>query len=345
MNERNYLEDMKKDFYRRNSLEDKNLGLFLIIGIIFIIVGIFLIKNSNSFLEKANTTQAVLYYERDTTRVGKVGENDHYNVYAKYTVNGKEYYELVKRDTSSKIKIGAISFSGTKNGKVATVYYNLENPKEVRLASSNFIGYAVMGMGTLLIIAYFGKVIYKNSKGYNPDLDKERIENFINKIEEIEETTGFIEKSAKIQKSVNVITISLVKIIFTILGLAIFLFGMFVLSEDFEFSKNAVETTGIVSKIESYEELDANNRRYTKTDAYVKYKVDGQSFEEKLDTFDTNNIKKGNTVNIYYNSKDPSEIKTHNTKKYTGAKIMVVGLIILLLGILRKNKEAIPNDE
>ena len=124
---------IKEEYLRRQSGGDENLGLILIIGIILIVVGYFINNENQGFFTQANTTTATLYYELNSLE-STIKEN-YYNVYAKYTVDGREYYEALRAVKSS----GGLSSLKIKDGKKETIYYNPNNPKEIRSKESSMV--------------------------------------------------------------------------------------------------------------------------------------------------------------------------------------------------------------
>lgn len=122
----------KEDFLRRQTGGSNNPVLLLVVAIICIVVGVFLNNGAQAFLGNAYTTKGILHYEKNFSK--STSEIDYYDVYVNYTVDGKEYYERLKGE----------EYSGNlrmlrKEGKEINIYYNPDNPKDIRDVDSNII--------------------------------------------------------------------------------------------------------------------------------------------------------------------------------------------------------------
>lgn len=94
----------------------------------------------------------------------------------------------------------------------------------------------------------------------------------------------------------------LIWVSFFVAGLIFFLIGAFLSTEIFNY-ENKIDTTGIITDIESYRDIDGD----VDYDVYVSYNVDGREYESKLNSYSAT-FYKGKEVNIYYNKEDPNKI-------------------------------------
>lgn len=320
----NTFEQAKRKYLHEQSEGNKNPFLILVIAIILIVVGIFFSKDNQDFIKNAKTTKGITYYERD--RLKSSSEHDYYNIYVKYNVNGKEYYEYLRSE-----QLGGIANIGQKSGKEIILYYNPDNPTEIKDKSSNIIGIFIIGFGGIILLSVVGDFIYRKIKGLKMDDSTHNYttaENVANFGEEVDNKTEFFEKASTIEE----IASNAKKIICVIVCVLIIGFGILCIVKDNEFSSNSMSIVATVSRIEKTEKRDYDNKRYIDTEVYVKYNVDGKQYEEKID-MNTNNLTRGSRVKIYYNANNPSEIKKSNEIKYTGYIIVAAG-VILLIGCL-----------
>jgi hypothetical protein len=120
------------------------LGRFLLpAGIIILIFGIVSfgnIKDARSFIETQAVISKTELYQEEYTEKGEHHPAE-YNVFVKYTVNGKEYES----------ELGILS--GVKEGDSMKVYYNPKDPGEVvQMKNQAVIPYVALGVGALAII-------------------------------------------------------------------------------------------------------------------------------------------------------------------------------------------------
>lgn len=99
--------------------------LFFIIGIIFFAAGSAILISGNSFMKNAEKTTAEIseidsYYSGSS----RLGSKKHYNVIVEYVVDG-EVYERTLNEYNS----------GMYEGKEIEIYYNPDNPSEIKTGS------------------------------------------------------------------------------------------------------------------------------------------------------------------------------------------------------------------
>lgn len=327
----NNYDELREEYKRRMNSGDKNVFLFPVVAIIFIVIGVFILNRTDEFMKSANITTAKVYTERNTYEVNEDHPN-YYRSYAEYYVNGVRYYEPINT-SKTKFSLGPFSYTKTRNGEEIVIYYNPDNPSEIMEKSTNIFGYFFIGFGVLIIIVLIGRLIHKILVNDDVFSSKSSDENIQNKVLEFFDD----KKLNKIENVQNVINISLnnvFKIIAIIIGILIILFGILSLNIDFSFSKNYKETTAIVVKISQTEESDSNNKRYMKTHVYVKYKIDSKEYNGEVDK--SSSYKINDKITVYYNPDNPYEIRTSKEMNFSGIVIIIVGFSIIMVGIIKK---------
>jgi len=113
---------------------NSNLIIFAIVGILFIIVGGFIIKSDSKFKETAIKTTATI---TDIDTYYDTYNETHYTVSVEFEVDGIKY-DGTLREYSVGMHIG---------GKI-DIYYNPLNPNDFISSSDKFLGilFVVMGM-------------------------------------------------------------------------------------------------------------------------------------------------------------------------------------------------------
>ena len=117
-------------------------------------------------------------------------------------------------------------------------------------------------------------------------------------------------------------------LIFLMVGLTLMFSGGNGLVGYFTFTRNAIEHTGIIFRIDTIQQ-DADKVRMLT----VKYSVSGQEYESRIK--DYWGMKTGDEMKIFYNSRKPSEIQLNaDTSFLTGDVIFLsMGLLFFLIGI------------
>ena len=125
-------------------MQETTLGRFLLPAvIIFIIFGLVTmgkITDARNFKEVSAVVTKTELYQEAYVEDGKQHDAE-YEVYVKYTVNGKEY--------ESELGI----MSGVKTGDAMKVYYNPADPGEVvQMRNQAIIPYIALGVGAVALI-------------------------------------------------------------------------------------------------------------------------------------------------------------------------------------------------
>lgn len=104
------------------------------------------------------------------------------------------------------------------------------------------------------------------------------------------------------------------------------------------FEKNGYESvSAVITKIDEYEiAVNEDNTPEYQYDVYVKYRVNDQEYDGKLDYFE-DGYKKGKEIQIFYDPSNPEKI--HGDSKNFGIYLIVVGLILIIssgLALIRR---------
>ena len=132
----------------KNKTENLIWNLFIIVGAIFLLIGIITIgKNMNK--NTIDTVGTIEYMEPYTDSNG----NRSYRVYVSYCVEGQEYESRLNGYSSS-----------FYTGKQLEIYYNKDNPSQIGMKSLDMILWIFPGIGLILLIIGGTAVISKNNK-------------------------------------------------------------------------------------------------------------------------------------------------------------------------------------
>ena len=117
--------------------------------------------------------------------------------------------------------------------------------------------------------------------------------------------------------------------IFAIIGLALIVAGLVCLVKSENFKKNAVETEATITEIEIYEDSDGD----TQYNVLVEFRADDEKIEGSLG-YHVSGMKKGQTVQIFYNPNDPHDFKSASEDIWLFVVFIVLGVPFLLFGFL-----------
>ncbi len=117
--------------------------------------------------------------------------------------------------------------------------------------------------------------------------------------------------------------------IFAIIGVALIVAGIICLAKSENFKKNAVETEATITEIEMYEDSDGD----TQYKVLVEFRADDEKIEGSLG-YHVSGMKKGQTVQIFYNPNDPHDFKSASEDIWIFAVLIVLGVPFLLFGFL-----------
>ena len=137
----------------------------------------------------------------------------------------------------------------------------------------------------------------------------------------------------KILENIVFIVFLSIGAIFTIIGLV---FG----ANMFNY-KNQINTTGIITKISTYADID-NERKY---EVYVSYTVENRTLESKLNSY-SSNFYEGKKIDIYYDKDNPNKIGIKSMDLLFVLIFSGIGLLFVIIGgagiivkIIKKNSE------
>lgn len=134
--------------------------------------------------------------------------------------------------------------------------------------------------------------------------------------------------------------------IFAVIGAALIITGSVLLARAESFKKNAVETEATITKIESYEDSDGD----TQYNVLVEFYVDDTKLEGSLG-YHASGMKKGQTIQIFYNPDDPHDFKSASEDLWMFVVFIVAGIPFAIVGfstvIIKlitaiKNRRAVP---
>lgn len=117
--------------------------------------------------------------------------------------------------------------------------------------------------------------------------------------------------------------------IFAIIGVALIAAGIICLAKSENFKKTAVETEATITEIEMYEDSDGD----TQYNVLVEFRADDEKIEGSLG-YHVSGMKKGQTVQIFYNPNDPHDFKSASEDIWIFAVLIVLGVPFLLFGFL-----------
>ena len=117
--------------------------------------------------------------------------------------------------------------------------------------------------------------------------------------------------------------------IFAIIGLALIVAGIVCLVKSENFKKNAVETEATITEIEISEDSDGD----TQYNVLVEFRADDEKIEGSLG-YHVSGMKKGQTVQIFYNPNDPHDFKSASEDIWLFVVFIVLGVPFLLFGFL-----------
>lgn len=115
--------------------------------------------------------------------------------------------------------------------------------------------------------------------------------------------------------------------IFAVIGAALIITGSVLLARAESFKKNAVETEATITKIESYEDSDGD----TQYNVLVEFYVDDTKLEGSLG-YHASGMKKGQTIQIFYNPDDPHDFKSASEDLWMFVIFIVAGIPFAIVG-------------
>ena len=115
--------------------------------------------------------------------------------------------------------------------------------------------------------------------------------------------------------------------IFTIIGVALIIAGVICLVKSESFKKNAVETEATITEIDTYEDSDGD----TQYNVLVEFRAYGVKVEGSLG-YHVSGMKKGQTVEIFYNPDDPHDFKSASEDIWIFVVLIVTGIPFAVVG-------------
>lgn len=115
--------------------------------------------------------------------------------------------------------------------------------------------------------------------------------------------------------------------IFAIIGVALIAAGTICLAKSENFKKNAIETEATITEINIYEDSDGD----TQYNVLVEFHADDEKIESSLG-YHVSGMKKGQTVQIFYNPNDPHDFKSASEDIWLFIVFIVTGIPFSLVG-------------
>ena len=123
----------------------------------------------------------------------------------------------------------------------------------------------------------------------------------------------------------------IVSSVFMLIGIILIIVGVVIFNYTENFKENGIETVAEITGIHRYKQ-SAND--YGKnTQVYVKYKVDGREYDQKLKYY-VSDMQIGQEVRIYYNPNNPSSIQSAEGRSIVTLIPFGLGIIFFLIGII-----------
>ena len=131
---------------KENKTESLIWIIFAIVGAIFVIIGLAVLKNTLNYEDKVDTKGTIteIYSYRDST-----GDEEH-EVYVSYTAGGKRY----------KSKLSGYS-SSFYEGKEIDIYYDKDNPNNIGVKSLDKLFLIFPGIGMIFVIMGVSGIVIK----------------------------------------------------------------------------------------------------------------------------------------------------------------------------------------
>ena len=118
---------------------------------------------------------------------------------------------------------------------------------------------------------------------------------------------------------------------FVPLGVILIVFGIFTLGQN---TKDYVETTGVITKVEACVPVEDEPQQY---DVYVAYTVDGENYGATFPNL-TGDYKEGDAFRVFYDPADPKVTTNSRTGSLFSPILIVAGLAALAFGVLKTVK-------
>ena len=320
----NSYERTKNDYNNGQSPEYLHPIVLFILGIIFILIGVLLNNSDKEFKKIAVTSTGTLSYERDFSK--STSDTDYFDVYVNYNVDGKDYKQYLRGEEESRSLTLPI-----KNGSKITIYYNPDNPSQVRDKKSFSFSPILIIFGAILVLLFMVDFIYRKVNGLKvgeAKLDDETTEKIRNFIDDLENDNGVSEKVQKVSSSIK-------SVICAIFGVILIIFGIYSLFSISSFNRNAKEINATVSKIEEVEKKDEDNKSYMDKEVYVKYEVEGKQYEKEVN-INADGLSNGSIVKVYYDSRNPAIVNGSKEDIFGGFLALAIGIIFLIVPVLVK---------
>ena len=141
----------------------------------------------------------------------------------------------------------------------------------------------------------------------------------------------------------NLIIILLVTILASI-GILFLIGGIFAYKTSIDFEREALKAEATIEDITTSYSYDSDGDKKTNHDVLVQFVVDGQIYEGALGSYNSS-MHIGDKITIYYDPEDPNDFRPENESvigvifSIVGAAFLGIAIVILLVSIIKKNKQ------
>lgn len=123
----------------------------------------------------------------------------------------------------------------------------------------------------------------------------------------------------------------LITLLFAAIGIALFLFGRYVLNNPTIPAEYAGETKAVITQIEKFTKTGSDGKKTETHDVTVTFTVDGKEYGGLLNEYNSS-MKKGGEIELIYDTRDPSTYETPGKNKMMAYILMGMGVVFFLCG-------------
>jgi len=144
------------------------------------------------------------------------------------------------------------------------------------------------------------------------------------------------------KKSINPVTI--IKVIFSIIGAAFLIIGIFSGMLGISSSKKGEEVTAVISDMEIYTDVNTvhmhKNKRNIHREVFVDYEYDGVSYSNVALNYYTSSMRIGDKINIKIDPMHPEKPIAFKAQYIIGGVFSIIGIIFTIISLVIIIKES-----
>ncbi len=131
---------------------------------------------------------------------------------------------------------------------------------------------------------------------------------------------------------------NLLPIVFILIGISLFIIGILVCKNTFNY-EDKIDTKGTITEII----VDYDSDGDANYDVYVSYIINGEEYESKLNSY-SSSFYEGKIIDIYYDKNNPRKIGNKDLDKITiiipifGVIFLSIGLMVLIIPKIKNSK-------